>query len=57
MLVIGCLLPVLLLAAGGGVGLAIGGTLAGLWGGAAGFVIGCVALIALLWGFERVKDR
>jgi hypothetical protein len=57
MLVIGCLLPVLLLAAGGGAGLAIGGTVAGLWGAAAGFVIGCVALIVLLWGFELAKDR
>jgi len=57
MLVIGCLLPLLLLAAGGVAGLVIGGTVAGLWGAGTGFVVGCAALIVLLWGFERVKER
>ena len=57
MLVLGCLLPLLLLAVGGAAGLAIGGTVAGLWGAGAGFLIGCAALIVLLWGFERARDR
>jgi hypothetical protein len=57
MLAIGCLLPLILLAAGGGIGIAAGSTAAGVWGGAAGFIVGCVALVGLLWGFERIKNR
>ncbi|HSU04043.1 MAG TPA: hypothetical protein VLI93_00580 [Acetobacteraceae bacterium] len=57
MLAIGCFIPVLLLVAGGAVGLFIGGNAAGLWSAAVGFVLGCILLIALLWGYERVTNR
>jgi hypothetical protein len=46
MLAIGCLIPLLLAAAGGAIGVAIGSTAAGFWGGLAGFAVGCIGLIA-----------
>jgi len=55
MLAIGCLIPVVLAIAGGAVGFTIGSTAAGLWGGAAGFAVGVVALVAVVWAFEREK--
>jgi hypothetical protein len=55
MLAIGCLIPVILAIGGGAVGFAVGSTAAGLWGGAAGFAIGVVALVAVVWAFEREK--
>ncbi len=55
MLAIGCLIPVVLAIAGGAVGFTIGSTTAGLWGGAAGFAVGVVALVAVVWAFEREK--
>ncbi|MGA8191774.1 MAG: hypothetical protein WB902_00190 [Acetobacteraceae bacterium] len=57
MIAIGCFLPLVLLILGGIIGVAIGTTTAGLWGAGAGFVIGCIALIAMLWGFDRLKGR
>ncbi|HEX5326775.1 MAG TPA: hypothetical protein VFW75_08915 [Acetobacteraceae bacterium] len=57
MLVLGCFIPVVLLVAGGGVGLAVGGNAAGWWGAGAGFILGCIILAALLWGYERLADR
>jgi hypothetical protein len=56
MLAIGCLIPVLTLVAGGAIGFAIGGASAPLWGGGAGFVIGLVLLVALVFGFERLRS-
>jgi hypothetical protein len=57
MLAIGCLLPLVLVLAGSGIGVALGSTVGGIWGGAAGLVIGCAGLLAMLWGLERIKHR
>jgi hypothetical protein len=43
MAALGCLLPVVLLLVGGGLGGAIGGTADAVWGGVAGCAIGLVA--------------
>jgi hypothetical protein len=37
-------------------GALLGGTTAGLWGGAGGFIVGVVAMVALLEVFERAKS-
>jgi hypothetical protein len=34
-----------------------GGQAAGLWGGAIGFVIGLVLMLAGLWAFDRARDK
>ncbi len=57
MLAIGCLVPIVLLAAGTGIGTLIGGTKAAEWGAGIGFVVGCIGFVVLIWGFERLKDR
>ena len=57
MLAVGCLVPVLLLAAGAGIGGLVGGTFAAAWGAGIGFILGCAGFLALIWGFERLKDR
>jgi hypothetical protein len=54
---LGCLVPLLLFAAGGLIGGLVAGTHGGLWGGVIGFVCGCGVLVALLWVFERAKAR
>jgi hypothetical protein len=57
MLAIGCLIPLLLAAAGGAIGVAIGSTAAGFWGGLAGFAVGGVGLIAFFVVLKREEDR
>jgi hypothetical protein len=57
MLAIGCLIPLLLAAAGGALGVSIGSSTAGLWGGLAGFAVGCVGLIAFFVVLKREEDR
>lgn len=57
MLALGCLLPVLMVAAGTGIGAAMGSTAGGIWGGIAGFFLGCLAVLALIWGIEEIKQR
>lgn len=54
--VLGCLIPIVFLLLGGGVGAALGGTNYALWGGAVGFVIGVVAALAAIWLFDRARD-
>jgi hypothetical protein len=55
MFAIGCLIPFVLLGIGAVAGGLLGGTNAGLWGGAGGFVVGVVAMAAVLGLFERAK--
>jgi|KBSSwiStaDraftv2_1062776.scaffolds.fasta_scaffold1418042_1 hypothetical protein len=57
MFAIGCLIPLVLLAVGAVAGGLLGGTTAGLWGGAGGFVVGVVAMVAVLGLFERAKGN
>ncbi len=52
---VGCLIPFLLLLAGGGVGGAMGGTKDAIWGAGAGFVVGLVAAVLALGFFERAR--
>ena len=55
MLAAGCLMPFLLLAAGGVIGSAIGGTQGGTWGCIIGFASGTTVLLGLLWVMHRVR--
>ncbi len=57
MFAIGCLIPFVLMAVGGAAGGLLGGTTAGLWGGAGGFIVGLIAMVALLEVFERAKSN
>jgi hypothetical protein len=41
-------------AAGGGIA---GGTTAGLWGAAAGFVVGIVLMLGVIKLFDRARDK
>ncbi len=52
---VGCLIPFLLLLAGGGIGGAIGGTKDAIWGAGAGFVIGLLVAVLALRLFERAR--
>ena len=54
---LGCLVTLLLLAAGGLIGALAAGTRGGIWGGLIGFASGCGVLLALFWAFERAKTR
>lgn len=56
MVAIGCLLPIVFVLAGSGIGAAVGNTAGGIWGGIGGLVLGCAAFLALLWGFEQIKQ-
>ena len=56
-LFIGCLFPMILTvvgAAGGGI---TGGKTAGLWGAAAGFAVGLVLMLGVIWLFDRARDK
>jgi hypothetical protein len=55
MFAIGCLIPFVLLGIGAVAGGLLGGTTAGLWGGVGGFVVGVLAMAAMLGLFERAK--
>lgn len=57
MLAIGCLLPLILVIAGSGIGAALGSTAGGVWGGIAGFVLGCAGFLGMMWGLERIKHH
>jgi hypothetical protein len=57
MLALGCLVPVVLLAAGGTIGALFAGQHGGIWGGVIGFAAGCGVLLGLLWALERAKAR
>jgi hypothetical protein len=56
MAALGCLLPVVLLLLGGGVGGAIGGSADAIWGGIAGFAIGVVGALLALRVFRGARD-
>ena len=57
MLGFGCLLPILLLGAGGLIGSWVAGTHGGIWGSIIGFACGCGMLLGLLWALEQVRRR
>lgn len=57
MLAIGCLIPIVLMIAGATVGGVVSGGHDAAWGALAGAAIGLAAMIALLWGFERIRGR
>ena len=54
---IGCLIPMLALAAGGGVGALIGGRHGGYWGGGIGFSIGMVLLVGVFYAIANARHR
>jgi len=55
MAAIGCLLPFVLLVAGGAVGGVIGGTRDSILGAAIGAVVGLAAMMVMLRWFERAR--
>ncbi len=55
MLAAGCLMPLVLLAAGAVVGSAVGGTRGGTWGSAIGFAAGTLILLGLVWAMGRAR--
>lgn len=55
MVAIGCIVAVALVFAGAIAGVMIGGTAAGLWGGAAGLVLGVVVMLLTLWLLDKTK--
>jgi hypothetical protein len=56
-LAIGCLIPFVLVLAGGIAGAVAGNGRAAVIGAVAGGVIGTIVMIALLMGFERIRGR
>ena len=56
-LFIGCLFPLVLTVVGAAVGGIAGGKMAGLWGAAAGFAVGLVLMLGVIWLFDRAKDK
>jgi hypothetical protein len=57
MVALGCLIPIVLIIAGAAAGGAIAGSHAAMLGAIAGAVIGAIAMVAMLWGFDRIRDR
>jgi hypothetical protein len=57
MLAVGCLIPIVLIAAGGFAGGALGGYHAAIVGAMAGGAIGMAAMMALVWAFGRIRSR
>jgi hypothetical protein len=55
MLAIGCFIPLLLGVGGGVAGAVIGGTHTGILGAVAGVVVGTVLMLAMLWGWEKIR--
>jgi hypothetical protein len=56
-LAVGCLIPIVLIIAGAVAGTAIGGQHDAIIAAVAGGVIGIAAMIALLWGWERIRSH
>ena len=57
MVALGCLVPIVLIVAGAAAGGVIAGSHAALLGAIAGAVVGAVAMVGVLWGFDRIRDR
>ena len=57
MVAVGCLVPIVLVIAGAALGGVIEGSHAAMLGAIAGAVVGAVAMIAVLWGFDRIRSR
>jgi hypothetical protein len=55
MLAIGCFIPVLLAIGGGVAGAMIGGTHAGVVGAILGVIVGAMLMLAMLWGWEKIR--
>jgi hypothetical protein len=56
MLAVGCIVAFALTLAGAIAGVVIGGTAAGLWGAAAGLLLGIVVMLLGLWVFGKAKS-
>jgi hypothetical protein len=56
-LAVGCLIPLVLLVVGAAAGWAFGGQHGSILGAVGGGIVGTVAMIALLWGWDRIRDR
>jgi hypothetical protein len=57
MVALGCLIPIVLIIAGAAAGGVINGSHDAMLGATAGAVIGALAMIGILWGFDRIRDR
>jgi hypothetical protein len=55
MLAIGCFIPLVLGIGGGFAGAMIGGMRAGIYGAIAGLVVGSLLMLAMLWGWEKIR--
>ena len=55
MLAVGCLIPLLLGIGGGVAGALIGGTHAGVLGARGGVVVGTGLMLAMLWGWGKIR--
>jgi hypothetical protein len=56
MTVIGCLLPLMLMVVGSFLGAVLGGggVVDARWGAGGGFVLGCVGMAVLIWGWKWI---
>ena len=57
MVAVGCLIPIVLIIAGAAAGGVISGSHAAMLGAIGGAIIGAVAMIGVLWAFDRIRDR
>jgi hypothetical protein len=57
MVAVGCLIPIVLIIAGAAAGGITAGSHAAMLGAIAGAIIGAVAMIGVLWGFDRIRNR
>jgi hypothetical protein len=53
---VGCMIPLIALIVGAGIGGAIAGTAYAVWGGVAGLVLGVLVALAALRTFGRARD-
>ncbi len=53
----GCLVPLVLLIVGGGIGEVVGGHAGAYYGGAIGLLVGAVAMVVLIWMLSLAKRR
>ncbi|HEY8290690.1 MAG TPA: hypothetical protein VIG49_15555 [Acetobacteraceae bacterium] len=57
MLAVGCLIPILLIVVGAAAGWAIGGQVDAAYGAVGGGIIGTIAMLGLVWGWDRIRNR
>lgn len=54
---VGCLPPFLLLILGAAIGALVGGNDGAIMGGGAGFAIGLIVMVALVWLLMKARNR